>query len=72
MEYLHLVVKLIITQITVNYLRTIIFNNKENKMGTKVLLSGEPRIGKTTILKKIIQMIGECNCIGFYTEEVKK
>lgn len=71
MEYLHLVVILIITQITVNYLRTIIFNNKENKMGTKVLLSGEPRIGKTTILKKIIQMIGECNCIGFYTEEVK-
>lgn len=36
-----------------------------------VLLSGEPRVGKTTILKKIIQMIGESNCIGFYTEEVR-
>lgn len=36
-----------------------------------VLLSGEPRVGKTTTLKKIIQMIGECNCIGFYTEEVR-
>jgi nucleoside-triphosphatase len=36
-----------------------------------VLLSGEPRVGKTTTLKKIIQMIGESNCIGFYTEEVR-
>ncbi|MEG1255322.1 nucleoside-triphosphatase [Clostridium sp.] len=40
-------------------------------MGNKVLFSGYPRIGKTTILKKIVQMIGECNCIGFYTEEVR-
>lgn len=36
-----------------------------------ILFSGEPRIGKTTIIKKIIQMVGECNCIGFYTEEVR-
>lgn len=36
-----------------------------------VLLSGEPRVGKTTALKKIIQMIGESNCIGFYTEEIR-
>jgi len=44
---------------------------KGNKMRNIVLLSGEPRVGKTTALKKIIQMIGECNCIGFYTEEVR-
>lgn len=44
---------------------------KENTMRNKVLLSGEPRVGKTTALKKIIQMIGEGNCIGFYTEEVR-
>jgi nucleoside-triphosphatase len=40
-------------------------------MGNIILLSGEPRVGKTTALKKIIQMVGECNCIGFYTEEVR-
>lgn len=40
-------------------------------MGNKILLSGEPRVGKTTALKKIIQQIGECNCIGFYTEEIR-
>lgn len=40
-------------------------------MGNMVLISGEPRVGKTTALKKIIQMIGECNCIGFYTEEIR-
>lgn len=40
-------------------------------MRNKVLLSGEPRVGKTTALKKIIQMIGEGNCRGFYTEEVR-
>lgn len=32
-------------------------------MGNIVLLSGEPRVGKTTALKKIIQMIGEGNCV---------
>jgi nucleoside-triphosphatase len=44
---------------------------KEKAMGQIVLLSGEPRVGKTTALKKIIQMIGENNCIGFYTEEIR-
>jgi nucleoside-triphosphatase len=40
-------------------------------MEDKVLLTGEPRVGKTTILKKIIKMLGESNCIGFYTEEIR-
>ena len=40
-------------------------------MGNVVLISGEPRVGKPTLLKKIVQMIGESNCIGFYTEEVR-
>lgn len=39
-------------------------------MGNILLLSGEPRVGKTTALKKIIEMIGKDNCIGFYTEEI--
>jgi nucleoside-triphosphatase len=40
-------------------------------MRNKILLTGEPRVGKTTALKKIIQRIGETNCIGFYTEEIR-
>jgi nucleoside-triphosphatase len=40
-------------------------------MKNKVLLTGEPRVGKTTALKKIIQIIGESNCSGFYTEEIR-
>jgi nucleoside-triphosphatase len=40
-------------------------------MGKVVLLTGEPRVGKTTALKKIIEKIGKSNCIGFYTEEIR-
>lgn len=40
-------------------------------MANIILISGEPRVGKTTALKKIIQMIGEANCTGFYTEEIR-
>lgn len=39
-------------------------------MGKKILLSGEPRVGKTTAIKQIIQMIGKENCVGFFTEEI--
>jgi nucleoside-triphosphatase len=42
----------------------------ESVIGNIVLLSGEPRVGKTTALKKIIQMVGKDKCIGFYTEEI--
>jgi nucleoside-triphosphatase len=40
-------------------------------MGNIVLLTGEPRIGKTTPLKKLIEIIGDANCTGFYTEEIR-
>lgn len=36
-----------------------------------LLLTGRPRIGKTTALRKIISLLGEDNCGGFFTEEVK-
>ncbi len=36
-----------------------------------VLLSGPPRIGKTTIIHKIIKKINE-ECAGFYTEEIRE
>ena len=35
-----------------------------------VLLSGEPKVGKTTAFKKIIEMVGKDKCVGFYTEEI--
>lgn len=35
------------------------------------LLTGKPRMGKTTLIKKIISKIGLDNCGGFYTEEIR-
>ncbi|RCW50247.1 nucleoside-triphosphatase [Paenibacillus prosopidis] len=34
-------------------------------------LTGKPRMGKTTLIKKIINEIGPDNCGGFYTEEIR-
>lgn len=34
------------------------------------LLTGKPRMGKTTMIKKLINGIGLENCGGFYTEEI--
>jgi len=34
------------------------------------LLTGKPRMGKTTMIKKLIKEIGADNCGGFYTEEI--
>jgi nucleoside-triphosphatase len=38
-------------------------------VGIAHLLIGEPRVGKTTALKKVIEGIGAERCGGFYTEE---
>jgi nucleoside-triphosphatase len=40
-------------------------------MSSAFLLTGEPGIGKTTALKKIIDAIGLEQCGGFYTEELR-
>ena len=37
-----------------------------------ILLTAEPKTGKTTALMKIINMLGKDNCRGFYTEEIKE
>jgi nucleoside-triphosphatase len=43
----------------------------ENKlMGKAYLLTGEPRVGKTTALKQVVASIGIKNCGGFITEEI--
>ncbi|MGG2092151.1 nucleoside-triphosphatase [Bacillus sp. S13(2024)] len=39
-------------------------------MGNHFFLTGKPRVGKTTVLKKIISEIGVENFSGFYTEEI--
>ncbi|MGG0188470.1 NTPase [Bacillus rhizoplanae] len=39
-------------------------------MGNHFFLTGKPRVGKTTVLKKIINEIGIENFGGFYTEEI--
>ena len=36
------------------------------------LLTGKPRMGKTTMIKKLINEIGLDHCGGFYTEEITK
>ena len=37
-----------------------------------ILLTALPRTGKSTAIKKIIQLLGINNCGGFYTEEVRE
>lgn len=39
-------------------------------MSKAYLLTGKPRVGKTTAIKKIIDALGVERCGGFYTEEV--
>jgi nucleoside-triphosphatase len=34
------------------------------------LLTGKPRIGKTTAIREVIRLIGVDRCGGFYTEEI--
>ncbi len=42
-------------------------------MSSNLLLSGPPRIGKTTLIKKLIrELSGKPGISGFFTEEIKK
>lgn len=37
-----------------------------------LLLTALPRTGKSTAIKKIVNMLGPNNCGGFYTEEIRE
>ncbi len=39
-------------------------------MGIKVFITGEPGVGKTTLIKKLVERLGD-RAIGFWTEEVR-
>ncbi|MBM4322474.1 MAG: NTPase [Deltaproteobacteria bacterium] len=38
----------------------------------KVLLTGRPGVGKTTLIKKIAEALKEYHPVGFYTEEIRE
>ncbi|MFN3599291.1 MAG: NTPase [Aquificaceae bacterium] len=37
----------------------------------KVIITGEPGVGKTTLIKKFVKTVGKDKVIGFWTEEVR-
>jgi nucleoside-triphosphatase len=45
--------------------------NVNQNVGEKILLTGEPGVGKTTVIKKLAEALRPHAC-GFYTEEILK
>jgi len=43
----------------------------KRKMAIKILLTGRPGVGKTTVIKKIVRALGE-RAGGFFTEEIRE
>ena len=40
-------------------------------MGEKLLLTGLPGMGKTTLVRKVLDVLGE-RALGFYTQEIRE
>jgi nucleoside-triphosphatase len=38
----------------------------------RILLTGRPGCGKTTVIRRTVELIGTEACVGFYTEEVRR
>lgn len=38
----------------------------------RILLTGRPGCGKTTVVRQVVERIGAGRCAGFYTEEVRR
>lgn len=39
-------------------------------MSHKIFVTSQPRLGKSTVIKKVVDVLGRENCYGFYTEEI--
>lgn len=37
-----------------------------------LLITGIPGVGKTTLIRRVAQALGECSVAGFYTEEIRE
>jgi nucleoside-triphosphatase len=42
------------------------------KAGQKVLLTGPPGVGKTTLMKRVVEELGHLDPVGFYTAEIRE
>jgi nucleoside-triphosphatase len=40
--------------------------------GKNVLLTGQPGCGKTTLLRRVIEQLGDLRLAGFYTQEIRR
>lgn len=43
-----------------------------NQEHSRVLLTGRPGCGKTTVIRRTVNQLGAKRCLGFYTEEVRE
>lgn len=43
-----------------------------HRAGKNILITGKPRIGKTTVIKKVADELNKLRPCGFYTEEIGK
>ncbi|MCL6508666.1 MAG: AAA family ATPase, partial [Bryobacteraceae bacterium] len=41
-------------------------------MNQNFLLTGPPGCGKTTVLRRVVELLGDLRLAGFYTEEIRE
>lgn len=47
-------------------------DEREGGAAPRLLLTGRPGCGKTTVIRSTVTAIGPQHCVGFYTEEVRE
>ena len=40
--------------------------------GNKILITGAPGVGKTTLIRRLVSALDQRNCTGFYTAEIRE